>query len=244
MSISISLLGAHSYQGSRLGYILPLQLFSHLFGDIYGRAIYALSSYFAYLCSVTVLIQIFVKGQVERVLLTILFVFNPVFISSIFYGGADGPAAVQLLVAIALIACAAQSASSFNRNLFSFFAGLFLSLSISSHIFVALPALLIVPILLHFLGAARLSKFIILGGLITTSICAFFGFKLGLSKFYLFYSLPWAAKSLSGSGQFFIQPRTYWFGNAVVWLPVILTIILFSLINRNRVSRSSSNRYT
>ena len=96
---------AHNYQGSRLGYILPQIFILRIFGETNGREIYVLILYLAYFFSVMTLIGFFIKKNVERALLSVLFIFNPVFISSIFYGYVDGPVTVQLLVAISFAFC-------------------------------------------------------------------------------------------------------------------------------------------
>jgi len=228
----------HNYQGSRLGYVLPQHFLFRIFGDINGRELYVLILYLAYFFSVTILTGFFIKKNVERVLLCVLFIFNPVFVSSIFYGGADGPAPVQLLVAISFLVCATRSISQFRRNLLSFFSGFFLMLSISSHIFAFIPALLIVPTLLYVFKAKKLAAPMIFGGLTAISICNFYGYQFGLDRFYFLYSLPFAKASFShGIGELMAKPLTNVIKDSIFWLPVILSILLFFFFNRNLSSR-------
>jgi len=223
-----------NYQGSRLGYILPQYFILRIFGETNGREIYVLILYLAYFFSVITLIGFFIKKNVERTFLSILFIFNPGFISSIFYGGADGPAAVQLLVAISFFVCAIQSTSSFRRNLLVFCSGFFLILSVSSHIVAFIPVFLIVPTLLYLLKAARHLVIMICGGLSAMFICNFYGYQFGLDRFYFLYSLPFAEISLfSGIGKDFVKPFTYLINDSIFWLPVILSILFFFILNRN-----------
>ena len=225
---------AHNYQGSRLGYILPQYFILRIFGETNGREIYVLILYLAYFFSVMTLIGFFIKKNVERTLLSVLFIFNPVFISSIFYGYADGPAAVQLLAAISFLVCASKSISPFIRNGFYFFSGFLLILSISSHIFALIPALLIVPAFLYLLKVTKPTVTIIFGGLSAMFICNYYGYQFGLDRFYFLYSLPFAKIALfSGIGRIFADPFTVQVKNFLLWLPVILSILFFFILNRN-----------
>jgi len=225
----------HNYQGSRLGYILPQFFILRIIGETNGREIYVLILYLAYFFSVITLTGFFIKKNVERTLLSVLFIFNPGFISSIFYGGADGPAAVQLLVAISFLICASKSISPFIRNGFYFFSGFLLILSISSHIFVLIPALLIVPAFLYLLKVTKPTVAIIFGGLSAMFICTYYGYQFGLDRFYFLYSLPFVKFSLFSTvfRNAYDVPFAYWVKDSLAWLPVILSILFFFILNRN-----------
>jgi hypothetical protein len=227
---------AHNYQGSRLGYILPFQLLLSIFGYINGRTVYVFILYFSYVLSVITLARFFIIQEVERMLVCILFIANPIFTSSIFYGGADGPAAVQLIVAALFLVYAARVKKQFNKEFFSFLSGSFVALSVSSHIFALIPTILLIPALLYVLKSGRFIYSITLGGVATICICNFYGYQLGLDKFYLLYSLPWARASLGGIGTNFAEPFSNKIQYLIFWCPVLLSTPFFFFIRRKLLS--------
>lgn len=232
---------AHNYQGSRLGYILPMQLMVTLFGNESGRIVYVCALYVIYLFSIFSITKFFIKETIEKVLLNIFFVFNPCFVSGIFYGGADGPAAVQLVLAISLLLFATRISALFRRNLILFISGFFLVLSISSHIFSVVTAVLIIPILVYLYGRKNFAVWLTLGGSFCMFICNYFGYQLGLDQFYLLYSLPWAKVSMFGgvgaklAEPFFVNVEKFF-----VWYPLLFAIAFFVLINRSRIFRKNN----
>jgi len=223
----------NAYHGSRLGYIFPLHLFSQAFGDLHGRALYVLSLYLAYSVSVLIVVGFFLKKEIERILVCTILLFNPVFISSILYGGVDGPASVQFIVSIALLIGATHSNRSLTKILLSFLSGIFLALSLSSHVFMLIPALLVIPGLVFLYRISKLLVVMAFGAAITITLCALVGLQFGIEQFYFLYSVGWAKKSLGGSGSDFSQPFYFWIKNSIFWLPVILSILLCLGIRRD-----------
>lgn len=222
---------AHNYQGSRLGYIVPLHFLMENFGIFQGRLIYVVFLYSAYIFSVIVLAKFFINKTVERILVCILFILNPGFISSIFYGGSDGPAAVQLLLAVSLLICAINSGAQFKKNVYIIFSGFFLILSFSSHIFAAIPFFLFFPALIYHSSAKRLLLPLVFGMASALYLCNFIGFQFGLDEFYFSYSIPWAKNSvLNGIGSSFVDPLDHRIRNAVFWIPILITILSFRFV--------------
>ncbi len=221
----------HNYQGSRLGYIVPLNFLMENFGIFDGRLIYVVFLYSAYIFSVMVLARFFINKTVERILVCILFILNPGFISSIFYGGADGPAAVQLLLAVSLLICAITSGAQFKKHVCAFLSGFFLLLSVSSHIFAAVPCVLIFPALIYHLSAKRLFLPLVVGMASALYLCTFIGDQFGLDKLYFLYSLPWAKHSIfTGIGKMFVDSLDHRISNAIFWIPIFITILFFRFV--------------
>ena len=233
---------AHNYQGSRLGYIVPLLFLMEDFGIFDGRLIYVVFLYSAYIFSVMVLAKCFINKTVERMLVCMLFILNPGFISSIFYGGADGPAAVQLLLAVSLLICAINSGAQFKKNVFAILSGVFLILSVSSHIFAAVPCFLIFPALIYHLNAKRILLPLVFGMAYALYLCDHIGYQLGLDKFYFLYSLPWAKISVfKGVGAAFVDPLDHQIREAIFWIPIFITMLFFWFVIPKFPSRGAKN---
>lgn len=231
----------NSYQGSRLGYVFPLKFFSYYFGDVNGKFLYVLTLYFFYVFSVFILLKNWVKKDFEKFLLGVFFIFNPLIFSSISYGGADGPAAMQLMFATALFVCGEKYINPVGKFFLNFFAGVFLSLSISAHIFSIVPAIFIGFFLCTLYGKNVKFASLIVGGVVTIFLLTIVGFKFGLDRFYFLYSFPWARNSLNGSGTGFVQPLNSWWKNSIFWMPIFCAF-LYYLFNLKKFKSYFKNK--
>lgn len=221
---------AHNYQGSRLGFLVPLAVFARLFGDSCGREVFAYALYIASALSLT-LIAFFALGRSWlSIVFSSLVIASPLLASSVTYGGADGPAAAFTLVAIALFAMATRLESRAGRGLLALSSGLVAGLAISSHVFSALG-----------LGAALgyfvfvsiseprvrvLFAYFIVGFAGCLGGLTILGYKIGLDRFYLLFSFPWINQSFRGSGYSFEQPKDEWISQFQLWLPLYATAAL------------------
>jgi hypothetical protein len=224
-------LGSNSYQGSRLGYILPLRLLSHLFGNMLGREVYPAILYVICSISIWAMCVLLVEGTRARVLTAVCFIFNPLLVSALVYGGADGPAATYMLTCFIVLAKSGRANEIGRQIALSFLSGVFVCLALSSHIFSVVPALITIPCLLYQFHSSRRRTItsvasLATGMLVTMAILAALGFKLGLTKFYLLYSIPWIHKSLNGSGIKFSSPFSIWIKNSILWMPFVLLLTL------------------
>lgn len=224
-------ISSDSYQGSRLGYILPLRLLSHIFGNMFGRELYPIILYA--ICSISIwgICALLIERQRARVLTAICFIFNPLLISALIYGGADGPAATYMLASFIVLSNSGRANAIFGQIALSFFSGVFLCLGLSSHIFAIIPVMITIPCLLYIFHSSKRRIIasvasLAAGTLVTTVILATLGFRLGLAKFYLLYSIPWIHKSLNGSGIKFSSPFSIWVKNSILWIPFVLLLVL------------------
>jgi hypothetical protein len=215
-----------NYQGSRLGFILPLHYFSTLFEPMIGRLLYVIISYVEYGVAVFYLTSCFLRKNAGRILLNIFFLINPIFISSILFGSADGPAAVQLVVAVAFLVGATQARVPMHKKLLSLVSGAFFALAVSSQIAAAITALFIVCSMIYTYRSKISLGFLMLGGIAAIALLASVGFSWGLHKLYLSFSLGYAHSSFNGSGAQFTLPFNLWIRNSIYWLPVILCALL------------------
>jgi hypothetical protein len=234
----------HNYQGSRLGYIAPLHFLMENLGTFEGRLTYVVFLYSSYVFSVMIMAKYFLNTTIERMLVCFIFILNPGFSSSVFYGGADGPAAVQLLLAVSFLTCAIYSDGQIKKNALATLSGLFLILSVSSHIFAAIPCILIFPMLFYHFSAKRLILPLVFGISSTLYILNVIGYQFGLDEFYLSYSIPWAKTSLFDSrGVKLVDPLGHRIRNAVFWIPIVMTILSFRYFVPKLPSREDKNYF-
>jgi hypothetical protein len=225
---------AHNYQGSRLGFLFPLRLITGLFGDYVGREIFSYALYLFCALSLTVIAEFAMGRSLFAAMFSVLFMVSPLLISSITYGGADGPAATFALVSIALFAKSIKLSCNSGSVLLGLSSGLFAALSISSHIFAVLP-LGVAFCYFCFLCKSERRILVLLGYMFLgfsgcLSGLAFLGYKLGLDRFFLLYSLPWIDHSFSGSGYSFEQPKEEWLNLFKLWIPLYAVAVCALLL--------------
>ena len=215
---------AHNYQGSRLGFLFPLGMITGLFGDYFGREIFSYALYLSCALSLMVIAEYAMGRSLFAAMFSALFMVSPLLISSITYGGADGPAATFALVSIALFAISTKLSCNSGSILLGLSSGLFAALSISSHIFAVLPLGVAFGYFCVLCKSERrilfLLGYMIIGFAGCLSGLAFLGYKLGLDRFFLFYSFPWIDHSFSGSGYSFEQPKEEWLNLFKLWIPL------------------------
>lgn len=236
-------LGINSYQGARLSLIIPARLLGRLFGAEEGRLIYLGCLLGLYAIAVGFLTRTFIRGYGLRLLVTGFLFLNPLLLTALVFGGADGPCIVyQVAMAASLTMAFRLSRPSFRYGMAAM-AGVFLAATLSAHVFAIFASFLILAAVC-FLHRDQGRKallhiaFAILGGFVLTiSLFGYYGLLMGLKKFYLLYNIGWGKHSLSGKGISFLPPFEIWLEKAAIWLPIIgwsifTTILLIGMRQR------------
>jgi len=220
-------LSGATYQFSRLSHILPPRVLGELLGVTEGRFVYNFLLFFTFAVAAISITVVNVSNPTAQVLVSGFLILNPQLISSIVYGGADGPAAIYSFISLVFLFFAAQNKS----NLLFIFSGACLGLAISAHIFAIVPFSFAL-IALSF-GAQKLSfrQFRNYGKYAFPFFCGLalivllfhtIGHQLGLSNNYLIYNAGRIRSSGQGLGAKFLPPFDHWLQNAMLWMGLIL----------------------
>ncbi|CAN7174372.1 hypothetical protein LJR039_000284 [Pseudorhodoferax sp. LjRoot39] len=258
-SFGLAVNGA-TYQHSRISYIGPLRLLGSYLGEIEGRLIFNLALFLIYCIASIKICDLILEQRRYRSLLMIFFTCNPLVVISIVSGGADGPAAIYSLVSLAFLAYALK------RHHWAYFfqSGTWLALSLSAHIFSAIPYLLaLIPLLflispskapsagllkisLPNLLSRNLAKYLLhysLGFISVIYIINIAAKHLGIEKFFLSYSFGRAQNSLQGSGQKFNQPIEFAIQNSAPWIGALLFLSVAFIFWFDRSHHAKNARY-
>jgi hypothetical protein len=214
----------NSYQGTRLGYIVPAKIFSSTFGPINGRYLLVLTYYFSSLFALFLGVKKLTKRVEIQALFMTVVICNPLLLAGISYGGTDGPAAAYIIFATIFLL---YSLNTTRTKIYLYFSGLFAALSFSSHILTIAPLglfLIAYLILSNNDYKARISA--ILLGFVSTIFCmSLIGYALGMEHNYLTYSLSWGVQSAKGVGLSFTQPFAEVFTHSLIYIPPLFLII-------------------
>lgn len=223
-------LNGATYQFSRLGYIIPLRILGDFAGIVEGRRLYNFLLFLAF-CTAAIKITIAcVSDSVGRVLVLGFILLNPQFISSIVFGGADGPAAIYSFISLVALFFAVRNRS----GLLFILAGICFGLALSAHIFTLIPYFLTLIALCFGIrllcfkdlkSYAQYSLLFVLGLASVILVLSVFGNYLGLQKNYLVYSLGRIQASTQGAGIRFSPPFDFWLQNTSLWIGVVLFLI-------------------
>ena len=218
----------HNYQGSRLGYLLPCQILSGIFGPIWGRYLFVILLFYSTLTAFWLVANKYLYENGRKILFIGFIVCNPIYLSAIAFGGADGPAMAYVVIGGVCLFC--SDCDKPLNILWLSFSGVFAALAVSSHLFSLIPLAIIfsafyilqmnywrsiIPLALAFI--------IIIFGLDKI------GLTLGFDRNYLEYSYAWAYSSVTiGSGETYRKPFLVWMKSASIWIPVVF-LLLFSI---------------
>ena len=216
----------HNYQGSRLGYLLPSQVLSYLLGPVTGRYVFVILFYYAVLMALWLAAKKSLPQDGRRVLFLAFIACNPIYLSAIAFGGADGP--TMAYVILAGFCWLYSDRKNPINNFWLALSGIFAAFAVSSHLFAIVPLGIIYSAVYVFqVNYWRSIIPVALAFVLSIFIFGRIGFNLGFEKNYLEYSYSWAFSSVKmGSGESYRKPFIVWLKTASIWLPVILLSIL------------------
>ena len=216
-------LKATSYHGSRLSYVLVLYG-SHLWASPeIGQYLQLL---FFYLLSVLSLLSLGYRqfGRGPALLGTAFLAFNPLFLSALTFGGADGAAVAYVALSLALL----FTPSGFAGGRMSLLAaGAACACACAAHPF-AFPALVGLLAAYHLaagVGWSGLGRYVYVGagGLLALAVLGAIGTTLGLKFFFVKYSFQMTRMMAGGFGASYFKPLSEWlYVNYRVLVPVVL----------------------
>jgi hypothetical protein len=216
-------LKATSYHGSRLPYVLVLYSSHRLASPEGGQYLQVL---FFYLLSVLSLLELGYRrfGRGPALVAGAFLVGNPLFLSALTFGGADGAALAYVALTLALLFCPSGLEGQRGALLAAGAAG---ASACAAHPF-AVPAL--AGILLAYPLSAfgrgwelRRCAYLGLGGVLALLAWGAIGTTLGLKFLFLEYSLQMTRRMAGGFGAAYFKPLSEWLWvNYRVLVPVVL----------------------
>lgn len=230
---------SHNYQGSRLGYIVPAKIFSTFFDAVSGRYLFVFFYYFATLIALISLIRNFSKKLDIQALFITAIICNPLLISGISYGGADGPAACYMIISAAFLF---NSTHTRKTKFFLALAGMFAALSFSTHVLslVSLGFIITGYFISQKENIQRKIIPIALGFSATIICLSLIGHYLGFERNYLMYSFGFGVQSVKGMGGNFARPLHDFLSYSLIYLPPFTLMcigIVFSMRNTALANR-------
>ncbi|HRN82839.1 MAG TPA: hypothetical protein PK667_12625 [Nitrosomonas europaea] len=235
-------LNGATYQGSRLGHIIPLKFISELLGAVEGRLVYNTLLFLLFCISVIKITSIYVKSLLGQILVCGYFLLNPQFVSSIVSGSTDGPAATYSLTSLVCLLFALRNKSNFLSGL----AGVCFGLALSTHVFSLIPyflALIALSFSGRILGERQKLLFygkhvlwFLFGLALIILMFSLYARHLGLEKFYLAYNFGRIQASIQGSGAQFWPPLYFWLQQATLWIGIIFLFVYTLFVNNKGIS--------
>jgi hypothetical protein len=221
----------NSYHGSRLPYVLVLYLSHRLASPELGQYLQVI---FFHLLTAASLLAVGYRGfgRGPALLGAAFLLFNPLFLSALTFGGADGAAVAYVALTAAFLFSSSGLAGGRAAMLA---AGAGCALACAAHP-LAFPAL--VGLLAgHLLAAGRggwglwTIGGLAAGGLLALAVLGAIGTTLGLKFFFLEYSFRMTRMMADGFGTFYFKPTSEWlFSNYRVLVPVVLGASALALL--------------
>ena len=222
-------LNGATYQGSRLGYIVPLRFLSAFMSAAEARFVFNFFLFIIYSVSVIKFIEVSVNNSIGKILVIGFLLLNPQVVSAIVFGGADGPSMIYSVVSLVFLFFAVRE---INKWLFVF-SGLFFGLAISSHVFSLVPYFIVLIAFgfSNYLSGRQIIRvywphllWFAFGFVAIVFALGVIGNQLGLKDFYLSYSFGRIEKSIQGSGVRFSVPFVLALKYGALWGGILLLL--------------------
>lgn len=236
-------LGATTYHGARLSWVLPGFWLHQLFTPETAQHALVALMYFVSIWSAFVAGR-GIGGRVGGHVAAAFFAYNPLFVAAVVFGAIDGSCITYLLVATAALFVDLQSPLSRTRAAVF---GAFACLAVVAHpfagplsVFIALAYVMTArPELKEVL---RHGAFALLGALLAFLALAFIGMSFGMSFWFPAASAPMAQRALGGFGASYRLPLMDWaVGSYRLLIPgVLIAALAFVARGRSGLGRSAA----